>query len=134
MFMRNTRRNDSWGGGLAMVQVISLPEVDEVKVTTVMDNSIDVLLTSTEVAKRVRLGPNLFERPQPVAQHGFSVLITVKRGGREGAILFDTGLDPRQTLYSIDVIELDLHDVQAIVLSHGHADHAMGLPGIMERV
>jgi 7,8-dihydropterin-6-yl-methyl-4-(beta-D-ribofuranosyl)aminobenzene 5'-phosphate synthase len=117
-----------------MTQLISLPEVDEVKVTTVMDNSIDVLLTSTEVAKRVRLGPNLFERPQPVAQHGFSVLITVRREGRQGTILFDTGLDPKQTLYNIDVIELDLHDVQAIVLSHGHADHAMGLPGIMERV
>jgi 7,8-dihydropterin-6-yl-methyl-4-(beta-D-ribofuranosyl)aminobenzene 5'-phosphate synthase len=114
--------------------MISLPEVDEVNVTTVMDNSFDLLLTSTEVAKRVRLGPNMFERPQPVAQHGFSVLVTVKRGEREGTVLFDTGLDPRQTLYNIDVLELDLHDVQAIVLSHGHADHAMGLPGIMERL
>ena len=33
-------------------------EVDEVRVTTIVDNSIDVLMASTEVAERYLMGPN----------------------------------------------------------------------------
>jgi 7,8-dihydropterin-6-yl-methyl-4-(beta-D-ribofuranosyl)aminobenzene 5'-phosphate synthase len=95
-----------------------------------MDNSIDLLMTSTEVARRVRLGPNLFEGPQPRAEHGFSVLISVKQGDREASVLFDTGVSKESLLHNMDVLEVSLPDIRAIVLSHGHADHAMGLPGL----
>jgi 7,8-dihydropterin-6-yl-methyl-4-(beta-D-ribofuranosyl)aminobenzene 5'-phosphate synthase len=115
-------------------ETIPLLPVDQVKITTIMDNSIDLLMTSTEVAKRLRLGPNPFERPQPVAEHGFSVLIDVKQGAKSGTILFDTGLNPRNFLYNLDALEINAADVQAIILSHGHADHAMGLPGFAQRL
>jgi hypothetical protein len=49
---------------------------------------IDVLMASTEVAKRLPLGPNPFERPMPLAEHGFSVLIKVKQGHKEGQVLW----------------------------------------------
>ena len=113
---------------------ISLLQVDQVKITTILDNSIDLLMTSTEVAERIRLGPNPFERSQPVAEHGFSVLISVKRGDKSGTVLFDTGLNPRNFLYNLDALEINAADIQTIVLSHGHADHAMGLPGFAQRV
>ena len=74
---------------------VALSEVDGVQVTLVMDNSIDVLMASTEVAKRFPLGPNLFEDPQPMAEHGFSALIRVKQGERSGTILFDTRVSRR---------------------------------------
>jgi len=61
-------------------ETISLLPVDHVEIMIIMDNSIDELMTSTDVAKRIRLGPHPFDRPHPVAQHGFSVLIRVKRG------------------------------------------------------
>lgn len=115
-------------------QTIPLVEVDSVEVITIMDNSIDMLLSDTPVARRLKLGPNPFERPQPVAQHGFSVLIRARRGDRVGAVLYDTGVDPRGLLYNLDALELDAADLQAIVLSHGHADHALGLPGLMTRL
>ncbi|GAC1390143.1 MAG: MBL fold metallo-hydrolase [Ktedonobacteraceae bacterium] len=113
---------------------ISLLEVDNVKITTIMDNSFDMLMTSTGVAQRVKLGPNPFERQLPIAEHGFSVLITARSGEKRGTILFDTGLNPRNILYNIDALEVDAADIQAIVLSHGHADHAMGLPGFVQRL
>jgi 7,8-dihydropterin-6-yl-methyl-4-(beta-D-ribofuranosyl)aminobenzene 5'-phosphate synthase len=99
-----------------------------------MDNSIDVLMASTEVARRFPLGPNPFERPQPMAEHGFSVLITVKEGGQQRQVLFDAGVSRRGLLYNIDVLEINLSEVQAIILSHGHPDHAMGLPGVVDRL
>lgn len=115
-------------------EIISLLPVDQVKITTILDNSIDLLMTSTDVAKRIRLGPNPFERPQPVAEHGFSVLISVKRGDTSGTVLFDTGLNPRNLLYNVDALEIKVADIQTIVLSHGHADHAMGLAGLTQRL
>lgn len=113
---------------------IPLPEVDAAKIKIVMDNSIDLLMSSTEVAQRLPLGPNPFERTSPVAEHGFSVLIEVKRGEKRGTVLFDTGVSRKGILNNVDALEIDTKDIQAIVLSHGHPDHAMGLPGLIDRL
>lgn len=113
---------------------ISLPEVDAVHVTVVMDNSIDLLMVPTEVAQRFLLGPNPFDHPIPIAEHGFSVLISVKQGEKSSTVLFDTGVSRKGILYNLDALETDVKDIQAIILSHGHADHAMGLPGLVDRL
>lgn len=115
-------------------QRIDLLAVDSVEIITIMDNSIDALMSDTDVARRLNVGPNPFERPQPIAQHGFSVLLRVRHGEHRGALLYDTGVDPRGLLYNLDALEIDAAEIQAIVLSHGHADHALGLPGLIDRV
>jgi 7,8-dihydropterin-6-yl-methyl-4-(beta-D-ribofuranosyl)aminobenzene 5'-phosphate synthase len=99
-----------------------------------MDNSFDLLMASTDVAKRFPLAPNPFEKPLPMAEHGFSVLIKVKQGQKEGQVLFDAGVSRRGILYNLDALEISLSGVQAIILSHGHADHALGLPGVVDRL
>ena len=110
--------------------VISLPEVDEVQITTITDNSLDVLMASTAVARRFPLQHDVFDHVLPVAEHGYSVLIRVKNGDRTGTVLFDTGVSRRGILWNFDALEIDAKEIGAIVLSHGHADHAMGfLPG-----
>ena len=113
---------------------IPVPEVDEVKITLIMDNSIDVLMAGTEVAKRFPLMPNFFECPLPIAEHGFSALITVQRGDKQGVVLFDSGVSRKGILYNLDAMQINPSDIQAIILSHGHADHAMGLPGLVDRL
>lgn len=113
---------------------ISLPEIDSVNIQLIMDNSIDVLMASTEVAHRLPLGSNPFERPAPMAQHGFSVMLETRRGEKQGRVLFDTGVSREGILYNMDIMDLDPGDIQAIILSHGHADHAMGLPGLIDRL
>jgi 7,8-dihydropterin-6-yl-methyl-4-(beta-D-ribofuranosyl)aminobenzene 5'-phosphate synthase len=121
------------GDGVAQ-RTIALPEVADVQIMTIMDNSIDVLMAGSEVARRLPLGPHPFDRPQPIAQHGFSVLIRVRQGDKQGTVLYDTGVDRQGILYNLDALEIDAADIQAIVLSHGHADHAMGLPGLLDRL
>jgi 7,8-dihydropterin-6-yl-methyl-4-(beta-D-ribofuranosyl)aminobenzene 5'-phosphate synthase len=113
---------------------ITLPSVDEVQITTVMENTFDALLANTVVARRLRRGPNPFEGPQPIAQHGFSVLIEAHRRGVRGRVLFDTGVSKDGLLRNLDVLEIRPNELQAIVLSHGHADHALGLVGLFERL
>lgn len=115
-------------------QTITPVGIDQATISVIMDNSIDLLMAGTDVAKRFPLGPNPFERPLPMAEHGFSVLIKVRQGDKEAQVLFDTGVSRRGILYNLDALEIDLHQVQAIILSHGHADHALGLPGVVDRL
>jgi 7,8-dihydropterin-6-yl-methyl-4-(beta-D-ribofuranosyl)aminobenzene 5'-phosphate synthase len=111
-----------------------LPELDEVKITLVMDNSIDVLMAGSEIVQRYPLKSDMFEHLQPMAEHGFSALIRVRQGQKSGTVLFDTGVSRTGILHNMDVLEINTQDLQAIILSHGHADHAMGLPGLIDRL
>lgn len=115
-------------------RTLSLPQVDEVRITTVMDNSIDIAMAGSEVAKRLHLGPNPFERQLPIAEHGFSALIEVRQGDKRGVVLFDTGISRQGILYNLDAMEINAGDIQAIICSHGHPDHVMGLPGLIDRL
>jgi 7,8-dihydropterin-6-yl-methyl-4-(beta-D-ribofuranosyl)aminobenzene 5'-phosphate synthase len=115
-------------------KIIVLPEVDAAKVKIVVDNSLDLLMAGTEAAQRFPLCPDSFVSRLPIAEHGFSALIQVTMGERRGTILFDTALTPQSLLNNIDALNIDVKSIQAIVLSHGHADHAMGLPGLVGRL
>jgi len=113
---------------------VILPEVDEAKVQIVVDNSLDLLMSGTDVAHRFPMGRDSFVGQLPIAEHGFSALVRVRMGEKSGTVLFDTGLTPRCLMDNIDALDVDLKSVQAIVLSHGHADHTMGLPGLVGRL
>jgi 7,8-dihydropterin-6-yl-methyl-4-(beta-D-ribofuranosyl)aminobenzene 5'-phosphate synthase len=111
-----------------------LLEVDEARITTVMDNSVDMLMASTEVARRFPLSLDFFAKPQPVGEHGFSALVQAKRGDSQATVLFDSGLSPNGLVHNLDVLQVPTSDLQAIVLSHGHPDHSLGLSGLMSRL
>ncbi|MDX2847671.1 MBL fold metallo-hydrolase [Streptomyces sp. PA03-3a] len=69
-----------------------------------------------------------------LAEHGFSALVTVRRGDRETVLLFDTGLSPSGLVTNADRLAVDLGSLQGVVLSHGHFDHAGGLGGLAGRL
>jgi 7,8-dihydropterin-6-yl-methyl-4-(beta-D-ribofuranosyl)aminobenzene 5'-phosphate synthase len=91
-------------------------------------------MAGTEAARRFPMRPDSFVSRLPIAEHGFSALIQVTMGEKNGTILFDTALTPASLLNNIDALDIDVKTIQAIVLSHGHADHAMGLPGLVGRL
>jgi 7,8-dihydropterin-6-yl-methyl-4-(beta-D-ribofuranosyl)aminobenzene 5'-phosphate synthase len=97
-----------------------------------MDNSIDVLMASTEIVRRaprdaILGGPKSRLR----AEHGFSTLVTVVKDGRRHSILFDAGLTQDGLVQNMGILEVKAADLRAIVLSHGHGDHTMGLLGML---
>jgi 7,8-dihydropterin-6-yl-methyl-4-(beta-D-ribofuranosyl)aminobenzene 5'-phosphate synthase len=58
------------------------------------------------------------------AAHGLSCLLTIKRGGHEHTVLFDTGPEDRTFEQNVSRLGIDLGPAEALVLSHGHWDHA----------
>jgi 7,8-dihydropterin-6-yl-methyl-4-(beta-D-ribofuranosyl)aminobenzene 5'-phosphate synthase len=117
-----------------MSDPVTLIPVDAVDVTILVDNFIDILLPSTDVARRVPFVWNWSEREQLIAEHGYSAVITVYRDGRSESILYDAGLGRDSALRNMDVLEVRPGDLRAAVLSHGHADHHGGLEGMFRRI
>jgi 7,8-dihydropterin-6-yl-methyl-4-(beta-D-ribofuranosyl)aminobenzene 5'-phosphate synthase len=114
-----------------MTQQVVLRPIDAAEVTIVVDNSIDLLLPSTEVARRPAPRWDLFERRDQLrAEHGLSLLLTVHADGRSETLLYDAGLGPDTAVHNMDVLGIRPTDFRAMVLSHGHIDHHGGLEGL----
>jgi len=121
---------------------ITLEPVDEVTVTTLVDNVYDALLTSDDTITRAPLAAGTAQAPQfepgrthvgLIAEHGFSALVTARRGATTTSVLFDTGLSPEAMVTNAGRLGIDLSGLHAIVISHGHFDHAGGLAGLAAR-
>ncbi len=117
-----------------MSPLLALPAVDGVEITAIMDNSLDVLLSSTPVARRFPLAQYGYIRDQLRAEPGLSLLVSVIDQGRRETILFDTGVTPEGALHNLAVLGIDLSTIQTIVLSHGHTDHTHGLDGFLDKL
>lgn len=124
------------------VDPIELAPVDEVVVTTLVDNVYDALLEGDETITRAPFTAGTAQAPQfesgatsvgLMAEHGFSALVTVRRGSTTTSVLFDTGMSPDAMVTNADRLGLDLAAVHAVVLSHGHFDHVGGLAGLAGR-
>jgi 7,8-dihydropterin-6-yl-methyl-4-(beta-D-ribofuranosyl)aminobenzene 5'-phosphate synthase len=127
---------------------ISLVPVDGVEITTVVDNSSDVLLPDQGLVRR--WGPvgtagqipviptELAEGGKTVdflrAEHGFSALVEVRAAGRTRRVLFDAGITPDGLIGNLDRLAISPDTFEAVVLSHGHFDHVMGLDGLARRL
>lgn len=113
---------------------ISLEPIDEARITIIVDNAIDLLMTGNETVHRFQSGADPASAPLPVAEHGFAALITVRKGEKQHTILLDTGASSIGIMHNMDVLRINAPDIETIVLSHGHFDHTLGLPSVIERI
>ena len=124
--------------------VFDLEPVNSVIVTTLMDNVTDVFMPDQGPARRPpvvsahRCAAATMEGgeapEQLLAEHGFSVLVTVTRHGRQHRILFDAGASPNGVVENMRRLDVDPSGIEVIVCSHGHFDHLTGLDGLIRRL
>ena len=116
--------------------MLALEPVDELSVLTVCDNVVDMLLPDQGPARRLsRNGGQrvpMLDAPvleggkaidAPLAQHGFSALVEIRKGDRVRHLLFDTGLTPSGCADNLHRMGKAPADIEVIVCSHGHSDH-----------
>ena len=118
-----------------MTDSISLKEADRVEILTIMDNYTDVLLRNTKVATRPPLakGGNI-SVDALLAEHGLSLLVKVYHGEERYSILFDTGYTNIGVPHNLEMLNVDMNEIDAIVISHGHMDHTGSLYEILDKM
>jgi len=94
---------------------IPLEAVDRVEVLSVMDNSIDVLMGNTPIARRARRERDALSKPQLRAEHGVSMLVTTYEGKDKDSFLFDTGVTVDGVLHNMDVLGIKGNELHAVI-------------------
>jgi len=125
--------------------------LDELTLFVVVDNETDMLSSVDEGVPQEPEGARL-SKLLPVervyeghpcqttfhklccACHGFSVLVTGRRGTREHTLLFDVGPFPDVWLGNAAKHELDLSRIEGLFLSHWHYDHSGGFPEVIAAI
>lgn len=112
-----------------------IPEIDRLRLTSVVDNFVDNLLKDQGPAKRRPRGDKSWERCM-CAEHGLAEVVESMQGGKVFPLLFDFGATPLVYLHNLDLLlqdwRIDLKSIETLVLSHGHWDHFGGLTAFLD--
>ena len=112
----------------------TLKPIDRLEFQVLIDNVTDSLSTSPpnvtlEWPALMRAGMRqLSGKCQCCANHGLALIVTAFRGGRKHSTLFDAGPVDFAVEYNGTRLGIDFGEIDAVILSHGHWDHAGGLP------
>jgi len=116
---------------------LPIQEIDQISIRILMDNTTDFLLTnSTHAIRPPLVRDEKFILPPPIAEHGFSALISISISEQNtgSSFLFDTGVSENSVIHNADVFGIDFGKVDGIILSHGHFDHFAGLVNVLKRI
>jgi 7,8-dihydropterin-6-yl-methyl-4-(beta-D-ribofuranosyl)aminobenzene 5'-phosphate synthase len=109
----------------------TLKTADKIEILTLQDNYIEMttfdgnaVISRAFPLKDGEIGASV------LAEHGFSTLIKTITGGKAHTLLFDFGFSENGAAQNVQTLGVDLTEVEAAALSHGHIDHTGGLKSL----
>lgn len=107
----------------ARASLSNVPVVDRLTVTGLVDAYFDLLARNEQrPTMQVKRGRGLIH-----AQHGLSLFLESTRGGETKHAMLDFGWTPAALMNNLKILGVNTDRVEALVVSHGHADHFGGL-------
>jgi 7,8-dihydropterin-6-yl-methyl-4-(beta-D-ribofuranosyl)aminobenzene 5'-phosphate synthase len=122
-------------------EISNIAEVDSLEVLVLVDNVTDSLSSNppnvlpewsvlfSDGKLRLLAGSNIC-----CAHHGLSLLLTATVGRTRRTLLFDAGPAAATFKRNAEILGVDFSSIEAVVLSHGHWDHAGGLLAAVDSI
>lgn len=112
-----------------------LNEVDKVEILTLEDNYIDLLSgDSSATVSRALPIKDMQVKNSILAEHGFSALVKCTTAEKTRTMISDFGFSSDVAARNADALSVDLTEVEAAALSHGHMDHFGGLAEVAAKI
>jgi 7,8-dihydropterin-6-yl-methyl-4-(beta-D-ribofuranosyl)aminobenzene 5'-phosphate synthase len=129
----------------------NIAELDELEILVVVDNETDTLSSVDDgvpqipevIHRAARTAPSRIHQGHECKEvmdqlccacHGFSVLITGRRDGRQHRMLFDVGPYADLWLDNAHRLAVDLSTIERVFLSHWHFDHSGAFPKVISAI
>lgn len=112
------------GGRSASAQSLSVPTVDRLVMTNVVDNIYDIFAKGGRLdAITVQRTPLGAGGAPLLAEHGLAYHLESQRGSERREVLLDFSLTELNLFHNYRVLGVDPTRADALIVSHGHRDH-----------
>jgi 7,8-dihydropterin-6-yl-methyl-4-(beta-D-ribofuranosyl)aminobenzene 5'-phosphate synthase len=113
---------------------IDVQTVDELTVRQVTDGSHDIFLPRAQFSGLTvkREDPGGPEGKALQSEWGLALHLGSRRGQETKQYLLDFGSMPTTYQNNLALLDIDVSKIDALIISHGHSDHAGGLTGFLE--
>jgi 7,8-dihydropterin-6-yl-methyl-4-(beta-D-ribofuranosyl)aminobenzene 5'-phosphate synthase len=106
------------------------PSVDRLVMTCAVDNIYDIFAKGGRLDTITVQRTPLTRGHSLLAEHGLAYHLESARGGERREVLLDFALTERNLLNNYSVLKVEPSRADALILSHGHADHYGALPDL----
>jgi len=105
-----------------------LSTVDKIEILTLQDNYIEMTaMDNSAIITRAVPLKNGEISASILAEHGFSAIVKTTIENKTKTMLFDFGFSENGAAQNAETLGVDMKDIEAVALSHGHSDHTGGM-------